>query len=340
MKYYYLFFLLLLVHIGCKSTPINTPENLTKEDSIPQFLDSVAATAFFKANWEDAYFTSLTPIDMHIQMKTEGPLQDRSKTFVQFSQYILEQVEDFEPGEIKYMEEVFTEVNRRLKALNSSLIIPDIKLVKTKLNHYGPDVYYTIGDAIFLPKNTLKRTDIKGQTNVMLHEVWHILSRYNPSIRSALYKLIGFKEHNRNVKIPDLLNQKLMINPDGFDFKFAIQLGDKALAVPVVYSKAAVYSKSKPGFFDYLGFDLFELSEDGTILVNDNGGTTLDPAFMPSFFAQIKDNTQYIIHPDEIIADNFMLAVNANDNRKFDDYSTEGKKLLTNIIALLQVYGK
>ena len=53
---------------------------------------------------------------------------------------------------------------------------------------------------------------------------------------------------------------------------------------------------------------------------------------MPSFFDQIKYNTQYIIHPDEILADNFMiLAMSKKDPASINDLDEAGKELLRKI---------
>ena len=53
---------------------------------------------------------------------------------------------------------------------------------------------------------------------------------------------------------------------------------------------------------------------------------------MPSFFDQIKYNTQYIIHPDEVLADNFMiLALSKRDPSSLDDFDEAGKELLKKI---------
>ncbi|MBK8557502.1 MAG: hypothetical protein IPL65_17900 [Lewinellaceae bacterium] len=53
---------------------------------------------------------------------------------------------------------------------------------------------------------------------------------------------------------------------------------------------------------------------------------------VPDFYRQIKDNTGYIIHPDEIIADNFSFIMTAKaGTRSLNNFSAEGRQLLDSI---------
>jgi hypothetical protein len=40
----------------------------------------------------------------------------------------------------------------------------------------------------------------------------------------------------------------------------------------------------------------------------------IDPKKVPAFYEKIGKNTQYIIHPDEILADNFVHLMMGNQN--------------------------
>jgi hypothetical protein len=126
------------------------------------------------------------------------------------------------------------------------------------------------------------------------------------------------------------------LNPDGTDFKYYITLQvapDKEIkAIPIIYSNAAKFNPKKPDFFNYLKFELFELQnmQRGFIVATKKDGTsTLNMKELPDFQRQIRDNTGYIIHPDEILADNFMfLALAQKDKKRNDKFSNEGKALL------------
>ncbi len=332
---FYFFAFWTIAPSSCKSdkTPIEKPIEVI---TIPTFLDSMAASIAIVEADADGFYDQLSVADASIQMKKSDGFNSQEEAKDAYIVFIKSQVEDFNEEEKAYMTKVFEEVNRKLQKVNKDLILPNLQLVKLKLDHYGEDVYYTRGNMICLPKNTLKRDDLKGQTNIMLHEIWHILSRKNKPLRDKVYNLIGFTEHKRDIKLSTKMKDILLTNPDGVSQAYAIDLGDGIEALPIITSQKSKYEEGKPRFFDYLNFDLYEIDDEGNVLTKPNGETTIPPKNNAIFFKKIKDNTQYIIHPDEITADNFMLGVNAVDDGDLKQYSPEGKKLLTDIIKIIQ----
>ena len=62
--------------------------------------------------------------------------------------------------------------------------------------------------------------------------------------------------------------------------------------------------------FDYVNFELLEVEQRGKRWqprLHDGRPVLYKPAAMPEFGEQIGGNTGYIIHPDEILAENFAL---------------------------------
>jgi len=320
---------------SCKSDP--AAMSLQKEKvNNPIFLDSIEASHAIIDEDIDGMLKKINRLDISIQMKRTEPFYDIEEARQAYRSFLTTQVENFDSLEISYMTEVFSEVNARLTELNPDLILPQIKLVKIKLDHYGPDVYYTRGKVIFLPKNSLKGRSTKGQINIMLHEVWHIISRYYPSLKDEAYKLIGFNKFNHEIKYDSLLSERLLINPDGVNIDHCIDLGNGITALPVVRSSRNQYDPTNSDFFNYIYFDLYAVDASGNVLTNNNGGSTIPAEQNVVFFEKIKDNTQYIIHPDEIIADNFMLSVNAYYTHNFDQFSKQGLKLVQDLIQILK----
>ena len=86
-------------------------------------------------------------------------------------------------------------------------------------------------------------------------------------------------------------------------------------AVPVLLSSAEKYDVEKGGeFFQYLQFRLLLVEELDSIMIVPNGeATLLEVGDVGNFFEQIGSNTRYIIHPEEILADNFAFMVLERD---------------------------
>jgi hypothetical protein len=326
-----------LFPIGCKSNHKSKKlYSVSKQKLI--FLDSTDAAKAIVERDVDNLFEQLSSADISIQMKRQNGFRSAVEARQNYKSFLRQEVSSFSEEEKNYMNQVFQTVNNRLKSINPNLILPEITLLKIKTNHYGEDVYYTRGRMICLPANTLKGRGIEGQANVMLHELWHILSRYETDLRKDAYALIGFVPLNKSVHIPKSIKDRILTNPDGVKMDFGIDLGDSITAIPLLISKFEKWQPSVTRFFDYIEFDLFALDNVGNVLTTRHGKTTIPNKNNAVFFEKIKDNTQYIIHPDEIMADNFMLAVNAFYNNNYDKYSKEGKLLLENLTKLLQKF--
>ena len=96
----------------------------------------------------------------------------------------------------------------------------------------------------------------------------------------------------------------------------------------------------KSTFLNYLQFDLYELEKNKhglAIKIKDGNKPNINYNFLSDFHRQITDNTDYIIHPDEIIADNFTLLILAEGKPKeLEKISPLGKELLLKINHILK----
>ncbi len=181
----------------------------------------------------------------------------------------------------------------------------------------------------------------------MYHELSHVWSRLNPKQSDQVYKLIGFEGIGyQNLLIPSGLAERVLYNPDGVDIAQKITLkqenGTEIYAIPIIYANHKGWTETQKTFFAYLEFNLFQIEKqpDGKwkVLVKEDGySSVLDLKAQPDFFRQIKDNTGYIIHPDEVLADNFAFIMQERNGQKVSlSFSAEGKKLLADLEAVLR----
>ncbi len=108
-------------------------------------------------------------------------------------------------------------------------------------------------------------------------------------------------------------------------------------AMPIIFSKYLNFMPNKTDFFDYLEFALFEVA-DGEVQVTRNGESTVRIKNVTKFYEQIGTNTQYIIHPDEVLADNFVIMCLANEDPKALEklnIRPVGKQLIDDIQAIV-----
>jgi hypothetical protein len=326
---FFLIFIFFITFQSCKRTLADSKVTdilLTKTE---------ASKAIIKDDMEH-YFEKITPIDAAIQMHNSKLINDQNYK-EKFKSYLVTEAEDFTSDDATYIRGIFNEAIAKIVKINPKLV-PKYSVAKVKTNHFGPSVYYTRGETIFIPENIFVNKKKEEEIPVMIHELWHILSEQQPLLKEKLYALIGFKKHGKKLSYPPQLASILLTNPDGADDNYALQCSDGRWVLPIIKSNSNNYSEKVPAFMTYLGFDLYAIDNNGKIECDAKGNATLKPEENKAFFDQIKDNTQYIIHPDEIIADNVMLAIMANDNNDFSKFSKIGKLLIDSILKELKSF--
>lgn len=181
------------------------------------------------------------------------------------------------------------------------------------------DAAYTRSNAIVLPQKRLA-TDAKTLRKLIAHELFHIVSRHDRELRDRMYAIVGFKPVDEPT-LPDWLAARKLTNPDApsIDCFAQLKLDDREVAVvPVLYSRDDRFDERRGGsFFQYMNFALMEIKRDRdrwVVVANDEGRPKFySPRDLPDYFKKIGRNTQYIIHPEEVLADNFKFML---DSRK------------------------
>lgn len=348
IKYLPLF--LLLLGIACKSKQ-SIPKAQTLQlsnDKQVLFYDSLLASQAIIVDEVEHFFDYITKTDVSIQIKESFPPSlSREEAVSRYRDFLKKDVMSFSPADVTFIEKVFRDIDVHVKPLAKDILTPQIKLIKTHGRHYGPSVYYTRENCIVIPKDVLATPNYEAFYNTMLHEIFHIYSRYNPEKRTELYELIGFKSIGDPtlLKMNAPLRDRVLLNPDGVNYAVAIELklndGEKVRAIPIIYSQKDGYVEKQDAFFSYLGFNLFPIQPPLSRLIqvqsDQKGQSKLNIATLADFRRQIRDNTDYIIHPDEILADNFMYLINSmQDESYLQKFSEEGQQLIQSVKAIMQ----
>lgn len=191
---------------------------------------------------------------------------------------------------------------------------PTICMIKTTGREEG-GAEYTRSNAIVLPQASLNPSSHGSLESILAHELFHVLSRYNPQLRDKLYEVIGFQPCGE-APFPAELASRKITNPDApkNDHCIRLQAGGGAIwAVPILFSRTPRYDTAQGGpFFRYLEFKLLVVQREGSsptarATYGVAHPTLLDLDQVSGFYEQVGRNTDYIIHPEEILADNFKL---------------------------------
>ena len=240
--------LIVAAFVTCRTAPQAAEVKFPTGEQVI-LLDSAAASVAISTDTKDNYFELVNLSEMSIQMKkpiVKG--ETRETRLPAYIAFLRGDVEDFTPKEAKFAQENMQWAYEQIAKLGSGIMPPRIRLIKTKGNHYGDGVYYTREDDIIIPANELKTADEAAFRQTMLHEIFHIYSRYHPEKRLALYGLIGFKPIPPKFKMPDELSRRVLYNPDGVTMNWAISLklknGMTIQAIPAIYATNEGYTPS------------------------------------------------------------------------------------------------
>lgn len=276
------------------------------------FLAGEAATDAMVDDRGDPFFDRLSLLEIELRLRRPLESRDIGAEQRRFKEFVRGCVVDWTDPEKSSVLDVLKTVHEKCERHAPRLVPVQWRFIKTNGKDEG--LPYTRNDCIIIPQHWLASPRI--EEGLFIHEIFHVYSRLHPEARARLYRAIGFLPLGK-VSLPESLSRKRLTNPDGGDVAYAIRLtskdGRSVRAAPIIYSKHASRLDSARNLFDYIDFGLFEVRQEGdswTVVSDDAGeATPLDSSEYTGFFEQIGHNTQYIIHPDEILADNAELLV-------------------------------
>ncbi|HEV3239956.1 MAG TPA: hypothetical protein VG429_06100 [Casimicrobiaceae bacterium] len=260
----------------------------------------------------DDFVQRLSPFDRSSRLKSGSDVSEEA-----YLQFVAENVRAWTADKKALVESALASIRSRLDAL--SLPWPTEIYVITTTGREEGGASYTRGNAIVLPSAVLLEESRSpgGLRRIIAHELFHILSRNNPGLKEKLYAVVGFHPCGE-IAFPTGLAAVKITNPDAprNDHCIRVKVADSSTwAMPILFSRAARYDVLKDGeFFTYLQLR-FLLLDGGdsqaprSVSFDDRQPRLVSLSDVTGFFEQVGRNTDYVIHPEEILADNFALLV-------------------------------
>lgn len=278
---------------------------------------------------EDDFVSRLSPFDRAARMKTS-----RDVGREEYLAFVTRHVLSWEKEEQEKVASAAIPLEEQLKKLK--VPFPEkIMIIKTSGDEEG-GAAYTRGTAIILPRGILKQP-ASSITRLLCHELFHVLSRTQPQWCDRFYAAIGFERCDELV-YPEMLRSRKLTNPDAPILRHWIKLekdGVEQAMIPILFSRVDRYDEQKGGrFFDYLEFRflVIRLEEGSTAIkpwIEGDEVVMYRPEEVSRFFEQVGRNTTYILHPEEILADNFALLIAGEKNLPSPEIAARFYDLLT-----------
>lgn len=191
---------------------------------------------------------------------------------------------------------------------------PEVLLVRSS-GRESADTPHTRGGAVMIRQAFDQQA--YSDTELLAHELWHVASRHAPALAARLYALIGYQAC-AELEWPAAWRPLRIANPDAPQHRHLMRL--KIDGRPVAVMPVVVSASDRP---DLAGGDtVVTLMETRLLEVQPGqGGSPTravlrngepvwhDPEATPAFMARLGGNTDYVMHPDETIADNLMFLV-------------------------------
>jgi len=258
----------------------------------------------------DDFIKHLGPFDRAARVQTDAAVSE--EVFLRFA---ATNAVEWSDAEKTALAASFARLNPALTRL-AAPSPATIQFIKTTGREEGGQVY-TRQTAIILNAGLVAPGKESELDQTVAHELFHVLSRNNPALRDRCYAAIGFHKC-AEVPLPAALQARRITNPDApVNTHFIrVQIGGRPFdAVPVIFSKSAQFDPKAPGgLFAYIQFQFLVTPEPDAAshaipVLTEQNSKLVEPDQLSGFWEQIGKNTQYIIHPEEILADNFSLLV-------------------------------
>lgn len=289
------------------------------------------------------YYSGLSQIDLDWRMRKSNA------TLEEFKNYAREQVLDFTQEEKDFMKRVVDTFEERLQKIGCRLPFPakDIVIVKTTMDEESGAGGYTNGTVIYLGSGELeyfmrnttdedvKKLLVLRMANLLIHEMFHCLTRNNADFRRSMYSLIGFTVLDHDINFPTEVKNWILINPDVEHLDNYVEVtidGEKRPCELIVkYTKTwaeAAEQNEHASFFNH---------NECVLVPLDDLYKAYPVSDMKEFWDKVGRNTSYVFAPEECLADNFAYAVLSYGE---EGYQFRSPELIENIINLLQTkYG-
>ena len=252
----------------------------------------------------DLYIQSQAALERQIRLHSETPVSAEA-----FVEHVQRQVLPWSDDERKQLTATAAAISEKMRGLE--ILMPEEVLLIRTTGKDESGAAYTRSEGVVLP---LRRVPLKpaAQERLLVHELFHVISRHDPNLRQQLYAVIGFQPCDP-IQLPESIAKQQITNPDAPTVDYYISIeheGEDVDVVPILLTDRDDFDPRRNKLFDYLQFRLLvvhrvderwqpKLDEDGVPVLIDGRANT-------SYREKIGRNTEYIIHPDEILADNFV----------------------------------
>ena len=253
----------------------------------------------------DTYYAGFSQNDLDFRVQKTGA------TMEEYQAFAAEQVLDFTDEEKALFDGCLAEMELTLVERGYTLPpLGEVVFVKTTGAEECHVAAYTHGTTIFVSTDLLALLSDPSIADeeqnllpyILWHELFHCLTRCNPDFRADMYKLIHFTVHDEDYVLPPSVMDYHISNPDveHHDSSALFNIDGRDVECFTDFVTTQHFESAGDEFFDYSTTALVPVDGTDTFYTPDQA-TNFDEVF--------GRNTDYVVDPEECMADNFSLAL-------------------------------
>lgn len=262
-----------------------------------RFADREEAAELLLGN--RAYYENLSQSDLNYRM------QKLDATLEELEAFAAEQTLDFTEAEKAAIDKAMQEVEEICRT--RGYVLPPtegIVFAKTTMLEECGAGAYTHGTQIYMGESYMN-VAVSGVEDleqvfreVVIHELFHCLTRNHPDFRADMYGILGFTVVGEDYDFPQAIRDVIISNPDveHHNSYAAFDIDGEQRDCAVIFTTTQPFEKPGDSFFNGMVTGLVPVDDLSTLY------TSGDAANFREVFG---NNTDYVIDPEETLADNF-----------------------------------
>ncbi|MCL5035593.1 MAG: hypothetical protein M1269_00610 [Chloroflexi bacterium] len=317
------------------------------------FLSQLNAREKMAGTERDGFLAKITNLDMELRMKEDLEPENFDADMKKFKTFLKDSTLPWMMNEKTAVYESLQQIYYAAKKTAPKFIPDKVYFIKTTGDEEAGDMYVR-GECIVIPQRILddmtgKRDSITGKRSgqgteyiarrghaevsrrdYLTHRIacmmFHVLTARNEILTNRLYGLIGFYPV-KAVDVEGRFKTKIITDPTCWNTDYVAAVvddqGKRTFISPVCYSVVSTYNKSYgESLSNYRRLKFVEVGRGGKLgsfkmKTDQNGEAQITvPSLYPNFYDMIRNNSQNLDHPADIMADNAALAILLQDWEK------------------------
>ena len=280
----------------------------TTELSLVNFNFSSKEEGKYLISLQDTFINNLSPFDL------EARCNFKDATKYDYLLFCRNNVLNWTDENIILIDGLLKEIDGEFK--QRGMVIPfidNINLVKTTSKEEGGAMGYTRGNTIYVADYIMYKPKVKIK-EILTHELFHILTRSSFPFKQEMYSIIRFTALDKIIDLTTM-NQRcrFVSNPDVSNSCSYIELKDwDGKDHRLLMTTLARSNYHGGSLFKYIQPYFLELDSEHNIMTyGDNLPVrkSIYGEYYKDFIMKVGQNTGYMVNPEEILAENFRIAI-------------------------------